>query len=114
MVGPGASDYGNVGVMPARRVPHTRPADGISFLAKFSHANETAIPGYWAAPLAAPVDTLAELTLCGLNSGIHRYTFAGTAPRVVVFDLGHALAQVRTLVFLLACSYTSMRREFFC
>ena len=95
MVGAGAGDWGNVGVMPvlgavsAKQV--AEPNSG-GWASKFSHDSETAVPGYYAVDLEVPwgedgghellpAERLvrAEVTATTTHAAFHRYTFPPTS-----------------------------------
>jgi predicted alpha-1,2-mannosidase len=76
MVGAGLGDLGNFGVMPVRNLTAAtilHSAASPAFRSAFSHATETAVPGYYAVHLDDP-RVRAELTASGTHSGVHRYT----------------------------------------
>jgi predicted alpha-1,2-mannosidase len=85
--GTGHSDLGDVLVMPIagevrfERGDPDRPNSG--YTSRFSHASESAQPGYYAVTLA-DYGVRAELT-AGPRVGVHRYTFpAGRAAHVLI------------------------------
>ena len=83
--------------MPTLGVTHTTvTASGYRSL--YSHDQEIAAPGYYAAYLDTP-GIFAELASCGTMTTIHRYTYpAGTpfdkATPSVVIDLYHSIEYV--------------------
>ena len=95
--GAGVGDLGNIGIMPTLGVTHaTVTASGYRSL--YSHDQEIAAPGYYAAYLDTP-GIFAELASCGTMTTIHRYTYpAGTpfdkATPSVVVDLYHSVEYV--------------------
>ena len=64
--------------------------DPARFKAAFSHASESASPGYYGVRLL-PSGIFAELT-AGLRTGIHRYTFPPVPQANVILDVGHTAA----------------------
>ncbi len=86
--GTGVSDYGDVLLMPTNEAVFNNGADGnIGYRAHFSHANETASPGYYKVHLdTTEIDV--ELTV-SKRSGMHRYTFPNGSKRIVMLDLEH-------------------------
>lgn len=98
MVGPGASDWGDVGVMVSRYMNAStieNSAVNNNYRSAFSHDNETATPGYYAV-LLEDADTYAELAASGTHSGVHQYTCAGTTtglPCTVLVDMCHTTIQ---------------------
>ena len=95
-VGAGLGDYQNFGVMVTRQWD-SAIIENCNFKSTFSHAEEVALPGYYAVNLETP-NTYAELTVSGSHSGIHRYTCrsqwpsAAAAPCVLVIDICHGFA----------------------
>jgi predicted alpha-1,2-mannosidase len=92
--GAGHSDLGDFLVMPVSgdTVP-LEPGDsakpGRGYRSRFSHASETATPGYYAVTLDDQ-KVRAELT-AGTRIGVHRYTFATGASAHLVIDLRTSL-----------------------
>jgi predicted alpha-1,2-mannosidase len=92
--GAGHSDLGDVLVMPVagERVamdPGDAKVPGSGYRSRFSHARETASPGYYAVTLD-DAGVRAELT-AGMRVGVHRYAFpAGKAAHLVI-DLRSSL-----------------------
>jgi predicted alpha-1,2-mannosidase len=86
--GTGCSDYGDVLLMPGvGEVQWNNGADGTpGYRQRFSHANETASPGYYSVVLDSGVK--AELTAT-TRCGVHRYTFPPGAEPHVLVDLAH-------------------------
>lgn len=66
--GTGIGDLGDVAFLPVKDAEQT--------MVKFSHAQETVYPGYYAIKLQDP-NVLVELTATQ-RAGFHRYTFGGT------------------------------------
>ncbi len=92
--GAGHSDLGDFLLMPVAgdTVP-LEPGDpaqpGSGYRSRFSHAQETARPGYYAVALADS-GVRAELT-AGTRVGVHRYTFPAGKAAHVVLDLRSSL-----------------------
>lgn len=92
--GAGHSDLGDFLLMPVAgdSVP-LEPGDakkpGSGYRSRFSHAQETARPGYYAVTLAESA-VRAELT-AGTRVGVHRYTFPAGKDAHVVLDLRSSL-----------------------
>ena len=83
--GTGASDYGDVLLMPYSGLPNRYEQDKIGSL--FDHAAEKASPGYYRTRLDDyGID--AELTVSP-RCGLHRYTFQGEEDAFVMLDLIH-------------------------
>lgn len=74
---------GDISVLPMLA---KEPAAGL-VKSEFSHAEETATPGYYAVLLRS-FGIKAELTTT-LRCGLHRYTFPATKDAVIRFDLGY-------------------------
>ncbi len=90
LTGTGAADLGDVLLMPTVGDVHLNvgmPGDG--YVSRFSHANETAHPGYYSVFLEDP-KVKAELTATA-RAGFHRYTFPATDSAHVVLDLVHGI-----------------------
>jgi putative alpha-1,2-mannosidase len=95
--GTGLGDAGSLGVMVTRKpfsqqvIPQS--SNRAPYMSNFSHANETGSPGYYSVWLS-DASTLAELTVAGSTSGIHRYTCYPTSdsiePCVLLADLCHS------------------------
>lgn len=92
--GAGHSDLGDFLLMPVsgNDVP-LEPGDakrpGSGYRSRFSHARESATPGYYAVTLDDP-KVRAELT-AGVRVGVHRYTFAKGDQAHLVLDLRSSL-----------------------
>lgn len=82
--GTGAEDYSNFRVIPV--IGDNEPA-----VMPYSHAKETASPGYYAVYLPT-VSCLAEMT-ADTHSGIHRYTFYDTADARLCIDVTSGAAK---------------------
>jgi predicted alpha-1,2-mannosidase len=91
--GTGATDGGHFLVLPMRE-----PAAPANLrrgrTTRFSHAEETASPGYYAVNLPE-VETLVELTATA-RVGVHRYTFRGKKPVHILIDTSNALGGRRS------------------
>ena len=92
LTGTGCGDLGNILLMPTvgalRLIPGDRPGEG--YRARFSHADETARPGYYSV-LLPDYGVKVELTATE-RTGFHRYTFPATDQAHVVVDLQHGIA----------------------
>eukprot|EP00049_Salpingoeca_infusionum_P012982 m.241311 g.241311 ORF g.241311 m.241311 type:complete len:752 (+) comp15323_c0_seq1:878-3133(+) len=101
MVGSGASDYGNIGVMAVREIPSVLALDGrYWYKSAFSHDKEIAEPGYYSVHLD-DADVDVELTACGTHAGIHRYHFANSTSKrgnYILFDLAHSTTKGEAVV----------------
>ena len=71
MVGPGASDWGNIGVMPFRGEVLATVLEDYGYKSRFSHKQEVMSPGLYSVSLQDAA-TFAELTVAGTHAGIHR------------------------------------------
>jgi predicted alpha-1,2-mannosidase len=96
MVGSGALDYGNIGVMPVKVSLSDLGKDkfllNYNYKSHFSHDREHAEPGYYSVDLDR-YNIKVELTATKFV-GVHRYTFpTDSTPdqRFVLFDLAHSL-----------------------
>ena len=93
--GTGLGDAGSLGVMVTRRpfsqqsIPQS--SNRAPYMSNFSHANETGSPGFYSVWLS-DANALAELTVAGSTSGIHRYTCSPKSfqPCVILADLCHS------------------------
>lgn len=88
--GTGCSDYGDILLMPrigevVWQNGYGQPADS-GYGSPFSHANEKALPGYYAVHLDDS-GIVAELTAT-TRTGLHRYTFPAGEGHVLI-DLAH-------------------------
>lgn len=91
--GTGIGDLADVLVMPVVRAPdlskHYESRDDREYRSRFSHADESAQPGYYHVQLADPgIDV--ELTATD-RVGLHRYTYPASDDAGVVLDLGYAI-----------------------
>ncbi|MDV3456133.1 GH92 family glycosyl hydrolase [Sphingomonas sp. HF-S4] len=92
--GAGHSDLGDFLVMPTSGdtvalEPGDAKTPGSGYRSRFSHAEETATPGYYAVTLS-DAKVRAEMT-AGTRIGIHRYTFQPGAAAHLVLDLRSSL-----------------------
>ena len=88
LYGTGCGDLGDVMLMPTVGQVHLNvgtPGDG--YVSRFSHAQETAKPGYYRVFLEDP-KVNAELTTTE-RAGFHRYTFPAADQAHIVLDLAH-------------------------
>ncbi len=89
--GTGATDYGDILIMPFSGEPCLSNGTGIedkcSYASRFSKSRETARPGYYSVFLENP-QVLAELT-ASYRSGMHRYTFSKSSEAGFIIDLEH-------------------------
>jgi predicted alpha-1,2-mannosidase len=89
--GTGISDYGDILLMPTVgdqiMVPLINGNTDGGYASPFSHANETARPGYYSVKLDDG-NILVELTSTN-RVGFHRYTFPKTDSANIVLDLVH-------------------------
>lgn len=101
MVGPGAQDWGNVGVM-ASREPVTSDlikSQAYNYRSSFNHSTETAKPGDYRVLLETP-NVNVELTAGGTHVGVHRYTFeslpkATANHGILLIDVCHTLSDFK-------------------
>ena len=91
MVGSGVLDYGNVCVMPVTTVTSSTVRN-YGFESKFSHSSETMYPGYYSVFLDTP-QVAVELTVTGIHTALHRYTFESGSERMLLFDVVHSLVK---------------------
>ena len=88
--GTGIPDYCDILLMPTVGDVHleARPHEaGKGYASRFSHQNETAIPGYYSVRLDDD-NILAELTTTS-RVGFHRYSFPRTISANIIIDLAH-------------------------
>jgi predicted alpha-1,2-mannosidase len=87
--GTGHSDLGDFLLMPftgpVRTNPGTADRPGSGYRSRFSHAGETASPGYYSVMLS-DYGIRAELTATG-RVGVHRYTYPESAEAGILLDL---------------------------
>jgi predicted alpha-1,2-mannosidase len=90
--GTGAADLLDVLLMPTlgplKLEPGTREQPETGYRARFSHDDETALPGYYAVRLATGIRV--ELTATE-RVGLQRYTFPASEAAHVVLDLAHMI-----------------------
>lgn len=89
--GTGIPDLGAVGFMPALGMTRERTSDA-GHTTQFSHANESASPGYYQVTLADGIRV--ELTATQ-RVALQRFTFPSAGDPVVLVDLAHTLPQCR-------------------
>jgi predicted alpha-1,2-mannosidase len=91
--GTGVGDLGDVLVMPgtgaARTEPGSREKPGEGYRSRFSHAEETAEPGYYSV-LLSDYGIRAELTATA-RAGFHKYTFPKSDTSHFIVDLAHTI-----------------------
>jgi predicted alpha-1,2-mannosidase len=91
LTGTGCADLGNVMLIPTvgalKLTPGAHPGEGHQ--SRFSHANESARPGYYSV-LLQDYNVKVELTATA-RAGFHRYTFPATDAAHVVVDLQHGV-----------------------
>ena len=91
--GAGHSDLGDVSLMPITAEVKLEPGEadkpGSGYRSHFSHTDEVAQPGYYAATLS-DYAVRAELTAT-TRVGVHRYTFPAGKPAHVLLDLRHVI-----------------------
>ena len=92
LTGTGCGDLGNILLMPTvgelKLTPGAQPGEG--YRARFSHADESARPGYYSVYLP-DYKVKVELT-ASARAGFHRYTFPETTAGHVIVDLQHGIA----------------------
>ena len=97
MVGAGVTDYGNIGVMPVREMKESTIIN-YGYRSKFEHQHENATAGYYSVELNTQ-NTLAELTVAGPYTGVHKYTFHkgnDKSQNIVIIDPSHTITKVHT------------------
>lgn len=96
--GTGISDLADILIMPytgkIQLQPGEKHGSGEGYRSAFSHAEETAIPGYYAVRLKK-YRIYAELT-ASRHTGMHRYTFPATDSARIIIDLMHGLDRHRS------------------
>lgn len=89
--GTGASDYGDILIMPTvgdvQIDPGSPESPESGYASLFSHSNETARPGYYSVKLN-DCNVFAELT-CTERVGFHRYKFPKSKSSNLIIDLEH-------------------------
>jgi predicted alpha-1,2-mannosidase len=92
--GRGCLAYQDVAFMPYVGVPATSPAtDATTYRAGFSHANETAAPGYYSVLLSNNVQV--ELTVTR-RTGLARFTFPNTNAATVLINAASSITGATT------------------
>jgi predicted alpha-1,2-mannosidase len=79
---------GDIAFMPT--IGAVRSTDPNMFKSPYSHATESASPGYYGVRLLGS-GVFAEMTT-GLRTGMHRYTFPPVKQANVILDIGHTVA----------------------
>jgi predicted alpha-1,2-mannosidase len=88
--GTGCGCLGDVLLMPTVGEVHLNAGSpGNGYASQFSHAQETATPGYYRVLLATPGVT-AELTATA-RCGFHKYTFPASEQAHIILDLAHGI-----------------------
>ena len=91
LTGTGCADLGNVMLIPTvgalKLTPGAHPGEG--YQSRFSHADESARPGYYSV-LLQDYNVKVELTATA-RAGFHRYTFPATDAAHVIVDLQHGV-----------------------
>jgi predicted alpha-1,2-mannosidase len=91
--GTGVADMFDVLVMPGTGPVFTEPGDagkpGTGYRSRFSHANESAEPGYYSV-LLDDYKIKAELTATE-RAGLHKYTFPQSDSSHFIIDMAHAV-----------------------
>lgn len=97
--GTGVGDYGDVRFMPMSSklitVPGKEEDPASGYRSRFSHANETASPGYYSV-LLDDYGIKAELTVTE-RTGFHRYTFSRSSDNFILVDLFEGITSDRVL-----------------
>lgn len=97
MVGAGLPDYGNIGVIPVREM-NEHVIKNYGYRSKFDHKHENTTAGYYSVELVTH-NTLAELTVAGTYTGVHRYTFYkgnDNMQNTIIIDSSHTITKVYT------------------
>lgn len=90
LTGTGCGDLGDILIMPMVGAEYWdvgTPGNG--YESRFSHARETAHPGYYRVFLQTP-GVLAEMTATA-RCGLHKYTFPQSDSAHIIIDLGHGI-----------------------
>ncbi len=91
LTGTGCGDLGNILLIPTvgelKLTPGAHPGEG--YRARFSHADESARPGYYSV-LLSDYNVKVELTATA-RAGFHRYTFTASDTSHVIVDLQHGI-----------------------
>jgi predicted alpha-1,2-mannosidase len=86
--GTGVSDYGDILIMPTDTMVFHNGADGKKgYRAHFSHAKESASPGFYKVHLDS-TNIHVELTVTK-RAGMHRYEFPDAENQIIIIDLEH-------------------------
>lgn len=89
--GTGVSDYGDILLMPTLGDPVLTPLKNGSYkagyAAHFSHARESASPGYYAVHLDD--DNIDVELTASVRAGMHKYTFPKSDQSNIILDLAH-------------------------
>ncbi len=97
--GTGASDMLDFllmpGTGPTKLFPGARQNPGEGYRSRFSHEDETAVPGYYSVILR-DYDIRAELSATD-HAGIHRYTFPKSDSSHFILDLVHSFSNTPVL-----------------
>jgi predicted alpha-1,2-mannosidase len=89
--GAGVLDMGILSVMPVAQRPSAHLVTDENYRSRFSHAHESASPGYYSVLLETH-GVQAELT-AGVHSAAHRYRWGAKGEAVILFPLSHAMPQ---------------------
>lgn len=114
--GTGIGDYGDIRLMPVTGVvkwmPGTEENPESGYRSRFSHENETAVPGYYKVHLD-DYNIEVELTTTK-RAGFHRYTFPGSDESSIIIDLTEGVTSDRIteleLAFLSDHEIAGLRR----
>ncbi|MCF7885378.1 MAG: GH92 family glycosyl hydrolase, partial [Candidatus Marinimicrobia bacterium] len=91
--GTGASDYGDILVMPTtgrvKLKPGSKDNPEKGYRSRFSHKKESATPGFYSVYLE-DYDIDVELTVTK-RAGFHKYNFPNTDRANIIFDLQHGI-----------------------
>ena len=91
--GMGAGDWGDVLLMPTtgavQVIPGSKENPDEGYRSRFSHQEETALPGYYSVILK-DYDVKVELTVSE-RAGFHRYTFPESEESHIIIDAGHGI-----------------------
>lgn len=107
MVGAGLPDYGNIGITPVRKI-NEQVIKNYGYRSKFDHKHEKATTGYYSVELMTH-NTLAELTVAGSYTGIHKYTFREQNDKlqnIIIIDPSHTITKVYTHSYIQPLHHT--------